>query len=457
MRSIISEGVFINTMQIHLLITEEFPCFADKTFIKKISIPMRRIGFSLIVILISSLVQGQHKAYADRIIKTLASEAFYGRGYVQNGSDLSAGFIEEEMKAMNLEIIAEHPFQIPVNTFPGNMQLTIDGQILKPGKDYLIDPSSPSANITTNDIRIISKNELLNKDSFHEVVASLVTDVAVVDVRSMDKSAVSEQLNILKFSQAALHKALLIFTDDKLTWGVSRVQLLRPVFTVKSVLKITEIGSVDIEIDALFHPRYPVRNVIGKINGHHSDSVIMFTAHYDHLGMMGNNTVFPGANDNASGIAMMLSIARYFQKNPIKYDMLFVAFGAEETGLVGSQYFVENSPIDLSKIRFLINFDLAGTGGEGITVVNAIKYPGTFKRLRSLNDSLQLLPDIKERGEACNSDHCPFDRQNVPCFYIYTRGGIQAYHDVFDRYETLPLTEFEDYATLMIELVKSFQ
>ena len=418
---------------------------------------MRRIVFLLVVILISSPVHSQHKAYASRIVKTLASEAFHGRGYVQNGSDLAASFIEEEMKAMDLEIISKPAFQVSVNTFPRKMQLTIDGQMLKPGKDYLVDPSSPSANIKTKSIRIISKNELLNKDSFDEVVASLGNVVAVVDLRSIDENTVREQLNFLKFSQSALHKALLICTNDKLTWGVSRVQLFRPVFTVKSILNVAEIKSVDIEIDALFHSDYPVKNVIGKINGHHSDSTIVFTAHYDHLGMMGNNTVFPGANDNASGIAMMLSIARHFQNSPVKYDMLFVAFGAEELGLLGSQYFVENSPIDLSMVKFLINFDLAGTGGEGITVVNATKNPGPFNCLLSLNDSLQLLPDIKKRGEACNSDHCPFDRRNVPCFYIYTRGGIQAYHDVFDRHETLPLTEFEDYATLMIEFVKSFK
>jgi hypothetical protein len=93
---------------------------------------------------------------------------------------------------------------------------------------------------------------------------------------------------------------------------------------------------------------------------------------------------------------------------------------------------------------------LAGTGDEGIKIVNGSVFNDKFDLITSINAQQQLLPKIAIRGEACNSDHCYFYQKGVPCFYIYTLGGIQAYHDIYDKYETLPLTEFVDYCSLMI-------
>jgi Zn-dependent M28 family amino/carboxypeptidase len=169
--------------------------------------------------------------------------------------------------------------------------------------------------------------------------------------------------------------------------------------------------------------------------------------------MMGADALFPGANDNASGVALLLSMVKHYSVNKPKYSVVFIAFSGEEIGLLGSQYFTDHPLFPLKKIKFLINFDLAGTGDEGIQVVNGKKYQSKFDLLTSINKERSLLPQIKIRGEACNSDHCMFHMKGVPCFYIYTLGGIQAYHDIYDKGETLPLTEFQDYFTLMAEFI----
>ena len=104
----------------------------------------------------------------------------------------------------------------------------------------------------------------------------------------------------------------------------------------------------------------------------------------------------------------------------------------------------------------MINFDLAGTGDDGIKVVNGKVYQDKFNLLTQLNDKNQLLPAIEIRGEACISDHCMFYRKGVPSFYIYTLGGISAYHDIYDIPSTLPLTEFEDYFKLITLFVEEF-
>ena len=185
-----------------------------------------------------------------------------------------------------------------------------------------------------------------------------------------------------------------------------------------------------------------------------SQKYLVVTAHYDHLGRMGSETVFPGANDNASGVAQMLALAAYFAKNPLKKNILFVAFTGEEAGLLGSKYFVNNPPVPLDSIDFVLNLDLSGTGDEGITVVNATLYPEIFDQLVNLNAEENYVSNVKKRGPAANSDHYFFTEKGVPAFFIYTLGGIKAFHDVYDKRETLPLDEAADLQQLYIRFFK---
>jgi len=212
------------------------------------------------------------------------------------------------------------------------------------------------------------------------------------------------------------------------------------------------VSEIDLIIECKFIKNYTTQNITGIIKGSSvPDSFIVVIAHYDHLGQMGAATYFPGANDNASGVAMILNLASYYAKNPPKYSMVFIALSGEELGILGAKEFTENPLIRLDRIKFLINFDLAGTGEEGIRVVNGSIYKDKFDLLVKLNNEYQLLPKVDIRGAACNSDHCYFYQKGVLCFYIYTQGGIKAYHDIYDKPETLPLTEFVDYCKLMVK------
>ena len=171
----------------------------------------------------------------------------------------------------------------------------------------------------------------------------------------------------------------------------------------------------------------------------------------DHLGGMGEHTFFPGANDNASGISLLLSLVKYYTENPPPYSIGFICFAGEEAGLLGSAYFTEHPLITLDKIKFLINIDMVGTGERGITVVNATLHPKEFTLLNQINDQKKYLSKINSRGKAANSDHYYFTEKGVPAFFIYTQGGISAYHDVYDLPATLPLTEFTDLRHLFID------
>ncbi len=408
-------------------------------------------------------IYSQNINYAKEIISTLASEEFKGRGYVDNGNKIAADYIRDEFSKNGLKPFSGsyfQPFQINVNTFPGDVALKLGDVDLFPGRDFILDPTCPSIK-GEFDVYTIKREKLANEEMFNqlqELVAGkvLVIDERNYDVGTNDEELIKDRINYLKYAVEVPSYATIILTSEKLTWSNSVFQFKKAAITVNSDIDISAIDKVIIEIEADFI-RYETNNIVGYIEGAEKpDSFLLFTAHYDHLGMMGKKTYFPGANDNASGVAMLLSLAKYFKQDPPKYSMAFIALSAEEIGILGAKYFTGHPLLNLGSIKFLINFDLAGTGEDGIKVVNGSVYSERFQQLKEINATNDLLASVQSRGEACNSDHCMFYKKGVPCFYIYTLGGISAYHDINDKAETLPLTEFEDYLKLITSFIKGF-
>jgi Zn-dependent M28 family amino/carboxypeptidase len=226
------------------------------------------------------------------------------------------------------------------------------------------------------------------------------------------------------------------------------------------LIKMGTIGPLDSVLRVSIKTRVAkvaTQNVIGMVRGtRQPDSFLVVCAHYDHLGKIGKSTLFPGANDNASGIAFMLEFAAYFSKNPLPYSLVFIAFSGEEAGLLGSYHFVNNPLIPLHKIRFVINLDLLGFGEKGATVVNASLHEAEFNRLLEINKSKNYLPEIKARGKAANSDHFPFSEKGVPAFFLYTLGGPGFYHDIDDKAESVTFSRFAETFGLVRDFLIGF-
>ena len=136
--------------------------------------------------------------------------------------------------------------------------------------------------------------------------------------------------------------------------------------------------------------------------------------------------------------------------------MLFMCFGAEEIGLLGSKYFTQYPNIKLRKIKFLVNLDLVGTGDDGIAIVNAIEQKKYVKRITKMNSKNHDFKRVKIRGQAPNSDHYWFAKNDVPSIFIYTLGGVAHYHNPLDKSETLPLTKTDKLYDLIINFFNSF-
>lgn len=420
-------------------------------------------GATLAVLLILTLMpfgesRGQNTDYVRKVVATLASPEMKGRGYVGGGDSIAASYIAGEYQRIGIKAIGDsyyQDFKVNVNTHPGELSLRINGVLLKPGRDYLLEGGSPTraGRFETVSLR---KSDLQMGDTWVSKVRGIsnrvlmITEDALPDIDKVQKAKVDGILKVLKYNEQVASAGVVIFTKDKLVHSPSPTLYPRPVFVVNRPIDPDTVREVSFSVESIYRPGYPTRNVVGFLPGTAvPDTMIMITAHYDHLGMMGRNTYFPGANDNASGVAMMLDLARYFAANRPRYSVMFVAFAAEELGLGGSRHYVINPMYPLNRVKFLLNLDLEGTGDEGIQVVNATVHQNEFKRLFAINMREGYLAQIKPRGEACNSDHCFFHQAGVKSFYIYTLGGAQAYHDIDDVPANLSLADYPDYFRLL--------
>lgn len=400
----------------------------------------------------------QDLTYAKGICKMLCSDEFSGRGYVNAGDELAAQFIRNQMKEIGLNAMADNFYQkfgFEVVSYPDRVQLLVDGYDVIPGRDFIINPGCPSINGKFNVIRIDSAL-LDNTTQFNLLFGSKTRNcfLEVTQVKDL-KLIHPERIEMILKNQVKA-KGLLYSKQEKLTWGISQKFAEFPiVFILKNVLKELPLA-IELKVDAEYK-LHQTQNIIGKITGKkYPDSVIVISAHYDHLGMMGSFAKFPGANDNASGVAMLLNLAKYFSKKGSDYSIVFIAFAAEEAGLLGSLYYTENPIFPLQQIKILLNLDLMSTGDKGMMVVNGTVYPELFEQLKFQNSIGSYLPSIQARGKAANSDHYYFSEKGVPALFFYLMGEYHAYHDIEDDFEALTFSRYNESFQLISDFIASF-
>ncbi len=396
-----------------------------------------------------------------RITKTLCSPEYHGRGYVNGGDSIAAEFIAIEFKKIGVKPLKRSYFQefsFAVNSFPNEMNISLGSKKLKAGIHFLVDPSSNGIS-TKLKPKKITATIALNQNLLLEEIKKIVQGTSNYNSIVFDFAKLpTDTLKLLEGLSEKIAELIPVLetTNKKFTWSVGRTQLKNALVLIQDSIFQDE-KEWKINVQAKYLENHRSKNVIAYLPSKKKNAkTIVFTAHYDHLGRMGAETYFPGANDNASGTAMLLSMAKYFKENSSNCNILFIAFAGEEAGLVGSEYFVNHPTIKLKKIDFLINLDIMGSGEEGITVVNATNFETEFLALQKINEELNLLSQIKKRGPTKNSDHYWFTTKNVPAFFIYTQGPNKNYHDVFDTYENLTFKEFRDITTLLLKFVEEF-
>ena len=199
-------------------------------------------------------------------------------------------------------------------------------------------------------------------------------------------------------------------------------------------------------------PEVKTWNVVGFIEGSDpklKNEYIVIGAHYDHLGMGGGPSskskkveIHHGADDNASGTSALLEIGEKLvaNKSKLKRSVLLLAFGAEEQGLKGSRYFVENPVVPLSQIKLMLNMDMVGrlNNANQVYMGGAGTFPNGQELMKKLGPPLGLSP-VVHAGSVGGSDHVSFYRKKVSVLGLHT-GGHPQYHTPED---TIDLINFE--------------
>lgn len=179
-------------------------------------------------------------------------------------------------------------------------------------------------------------------------------------------------------------------------------------------------------------------NVIGILPGTDpilKDEFIVIGAHMDHNGMAASGFGYFGADDNASGTATVMELARVFasRHSELKRSLVFIAFGGEEQGLRGSKFFATNPTVPAEKICLMINFDMVGQGNGGAGFGGRNYFPQIINEvMASLSDSVQNKLSVGRSGGMWGSDHAHFIEQGIPDFTFYSTGDHPFYHQIED-------------------------
>ncbi|MEY4291737.1 MAG: hypothetical protein RIQ61_114 [Bacteroidota bacterium] len=414
---------------------------------------MRKL-FIFFFLLSSFCLNAQIQKELKITIDTLCSPYFAGRGYVDKGCLKAANYLIAYFQSIGIEDknTVQQNYHFSVNTFPGNIQVVINDTIrLRAGIDFLVDAASNKAHFDKRILKRIALDKIQNRDGIKLAFNSLDEKKYAFILDSLDIAV--KKLGIKKDDILSLlpEGLFIIPSTKKLIWDVSNDNYKASIIHVQSEMLNETSISIKVNIDQKLKLKVKQKNIVAIIPGN-CDSILVFSAHYDHLGKMGNEVYFPGASDNASGTSLMLSLANYYKQiENNKYTMVFIAFSGEEAGLLGSQYFVDHPLVNLKKIKFLTNIDIAGDATNGITVVNGSVFKNQFDLLNTVNNEANLLPEIRSRGKAPISDHYFFSEKNIPCFFIYTNGGKGYYHDIFDHAKELSLNNIDGLYNLLIQ------
>lgn len=400
----------------------------------------------------------QDEGHFRKIVSELSSSEFQGRGYARDGVIKAGDFIAGEYRKAGADQVTMQPFSIDINTFPGKMKMSVDGRRLEPGTGFTVREYSPGFHgraglyyidtLSYDSVRIFTDLQKPENAGCFVVCDFWFTYRHKTDFRKMESDG--ELLNAgmiyvwdtpLKFYKAYGEKVV----DKPIIWASSDFP--------------KDAGTVNIKIDNEFRPGYECNNVIARVDGECHDSCIVFIAHYDHLGNMGRKLFFPGANDNASGTAALVTLAEYYAEHRPQYDTYFVSLAGEEANLRGSNFFVEHPAMPLGSIRYLFNLDMIGDD-------NPVQYCEVsesgmrgFEKMKELNSRNGYFEELHLGELAANSDHWPFAGKGVPCIMFENESGsaFPFYHTADDNMKTVSMATYQPLTQLIIQYIATLR
>ena len=414
---------------------------------------MKRILLLVLLSLASLQLPGQDLPHFKRVVRELSSAKYQGRGYARDGANKAGKYLQKEFRRAGADEVTLQPFTIDINTFCGKAEMWADGRKLRTGVDFSMREYSPGVH---GEFPVYFV-DTLNFDA-ERIYADLAKPENAGCMVCCEFWFTYKHRDVFSRLQKAgeLPNAGLLFTwtaPIKFYKAYGEKVVDKPIVWVTPEA-IEGVRRVKLDVDNEFLQDYGLFNVIARVEGARHDSCYVFTAHYDHLGNLGRKVYYPGANDNASGTAAIVTLAAYYAKNRPQYDMYFVAFSGEDANLRGSTFFAEHPVVPLGQIKYLFNIDMIGDD-------NPVQYcevsdagMAQFAEFEQIVEEQHLFGRLNRGELAANSDHYPFAVRGVPCIFLENEEGsaFPHYHTPADNMKTIRFDSYEP----VFRLITSF-
>jgi aminopeptidase YwaD len=443
---------------------------------------IRTTFFTLIVALFlaapafSQTIQERFKEH----ITFLADDKLKGRDTGSEGEKMAADYLIKEFEAMGLKPAGENgtwlqPFDFVAERTPADESvLSIKGRTFSLSNGLLVFPQTGDAEFSGQMVQVgfgISAPQI----GWDDYKGKTVEGKCVVIERGTPEpnnphSKYAEFAPLASKIETAVKKgaAAIVFVNPKdsemgepilsFSQRVSREDI--PVVWLKDVPAADLDGATANIRTALLIDRRTGNNVVASLD-HGAEYTIVVGAHYDHLGYgsegslhRGEPAIHNGADDNASGTAMIVEMARALQDQPYKrFNYVFIAFSGEEKGLLGSNYYAKNPTIDLKKVSCMINFDMVGRldPEQKTLAINGVGTSPTWNDLMGKMEIEDLKIKTTESGIG-PSDHTSFYLKDIPVLHFFS-GTHSDYHKPGDDEELINYDGMDQIFVYVMSLV----
>lgn len=421
-------------------------------------------------------------------IQYLSADSLEGRLTGSSGEQKAARYISRQFNAIGLQPRGSNNSYLQPFTFTaerqytGNNRLRIGKIVLVPEKDYYALPEAANGKVkgTLAAAGYGIEGANLTYTDYH-FPGPLNGKVLLINIAAPEGLKLPDeyrgQAGINKKIATAVQKgaAAIIFyntdttlADPDVKMGPRVVSAGIPVLFLKAhaYKKLQNAGNnpkVTLQLETRKIEKTG-HNVAGYLDNKAPHTVVI-GAHYDHLGYgesgnslhTGTPAIHNGADDNASGVAAMLEIARQLKNNPQaprSNNYLFVAFSGEELGLFGSNYFVQHATVPMETVNYMLNYDMVGRL-DSINKTLTINGAGTSPGWQSLNRITTGNLNIKTTESGVGpSDHTSFYWQKIPAIHFFT--GIHTdYHKPADDWEKINYRGIEEVVQYSLELINT--
>ena len=400
--------------------------------------------FLLVLAVVALQLNAQDLTHYKKIVKELSSARYQGRGYAEDGANKAGRWIAKEFAKAGADEVVCQPFTLNINTFPGKMEVRVDGRKQLPGVDFTVREFNPGLKgdfplyyidtLNYNPEKILADLSLPQYGGAFVVCDFMFTFKHAADFRKLQRKAECSNAGLIYIWESPL-KFYKAYGD---TVREKPILWVTPDFP-------TDAKRIEVDMENEFLQDYECFNVVAKVEGDRHDSCYIFTAHYDHLGKLGKHTFYPGAHDNASGTAAIITLAAHYAKHKPAYDIYFVAFSGEDANLRGSEWYAEHPSVPLAQVKYLINLDMIADNNPAQYCEVSDEGMRGFALFEAINGQKGYFKALDRGKLAGNSDHYPFAQRKVPCIFFMNEDGdaFKYYHTVYDTWENSIFSNYE--------------